>query len=199
MSELDIKKGGKKSRNKTMKSHIKKRQTKHKQIKKGISKKNKMNKRISKKRKIGGSRSGNFTITDEMLNAAEKRRLARLQMKNLPSLDLQSLGQAWREKAMKEIKMRRMMHRNDPRQRQHISLNHVSNPAYYATKGMTEEEMRLWASYYDSRAENERKKSAEKLKTISENEIMANNLENRQEWLDIQNLMDTNELMAILK
>lgn len=158
MSELDIKKGGKKSRNKTMKSHIKKRQTKHKQIKKGISKKNKMNKRISKKRKIGGS--GKFTINDithEMLNAAEKRRLARLHMKNLPKLE-----EARREKAMKEIELRRRMCgiQTDPSKRSHP-----------VAKLFSEMELRQLAAYYAAEAQaraNERAMDLKYLPTISE-------------------------------
>lgn len=166
MSELDIKKGGKKSRNKTMKSHIKKRQTKHKQIKKGISKKNKMNKRISKKRKIGGSGSGKFTINDithEMLNAAAKRRTARLQMKpNLP-MDLQSWGQAWQKKARNEIERRRRMRGNstDPSRRPHP-----------VAKRFSEIELRQLAAYYAAEAQaraNDRAMYLNDLPPISEN------------------------------
>ena len=158
MTDLDIKKGGKKSRNKTMKSHIKKRQTKHK----------KMNKRISKKRKIGGS--GKFTITDNMLNAAQKRREARLQMKNLPSLE-----QARRKKAMKEIEHRRMM--------RGISTNPSTRP-HPVAKLFSEMELRQLAEYYAAQAQALKNKRAMNLTYIppisenAENETMAGIINN---------------------
>jgi hypothetical protein len=182
---------GKKSRNKTMKSHIKKRQTKHKQIKKGISKKNKMNKRISKKRKIGGSGSGKFTINDithEMLNAAEKRRSARLHMKN-PLMDHQSWGQAWQKKAMKEIEHRRKMRR---KMRGNNSTDPSTRP-HPVAKQFSEMELRQLAAYYAAEAQaraNERAMDLTCLPPISENAEMAHTIPNQYNNLDQYNKMD---------
>jgi hypothetical protein len=125
-------------------------------MKKTMSKRNKINKRISKKRKIGGS--GKFTITDNMLNAAQKRREARLQMKKLPSLE-----QARRKMAMNEIEYRRKMRGNstDPSTRPHP-----------VAKRFSDKELKLLAAYYDAEAqarENERAKDLKYLPPISEN------------------------------